>query len=63
MPLHTEMAGISNDQSAQSNDQRGDSSSNSVSIVGLGHHYPPYTNAIEDNEGYLAKFCDMKTPA
>ena len=32
-------------------------------IVGLGHHYPPYTNSIEDNEGYLAKFCDMGTPA
>ena len=57
------MAGVSNGQSAQSNDQKGDSSSNSVFIVRLGHHYPPYTNAIEDNEGYLAKFCDMNTPA
>ena len=57
------MAGVSDGQSAQSNNQIGDSSSNSVTIVGLGHHYPPYTNAIEDNEGYLAKFCDMETPA
>ena len=63
MPLYTEMAGASNGQSTQSNNHNGDSSSNSVSIVGLGHHYPPYTNALEDIEGYLAKFCDMETPA
>lgn len=63
MPLTTETAGASNGQNAHSNKQNGDSSRDNLSIVGLGHHYPPYTNALEDIEGYLAKFCDMETPA
>ena len=63
MPLDTETAGASNCQNAHGNQQNGDSSRNTVAIVGLGHQYPPYTNALEDVEGYLAKFCDMGTPA
>lgn len=63
MQLDTDTAGASNGQNAQNNEHNGDSSRNSVAIVGLGHHYPPYTNALEDLRGYLAKFCDMETPA
>ena len=63
MALNTETAGASNGQNAHSNKPNEDSSRNGLSIVGLGHHYPPYTNALEDVEGYLARFCDMETPA
>ena len=63
MPLDTdETAG---GQNAHGNKkQNGDEGGgNTVAIVGLGHQYPPYTNALEDVEGYLARFCDMETPA
>ncbi|PGH15530.1 hypothetical protein AJ79_02312 [Helicocarpus griseus UAMH5409] len=45
------------------NGHNSDSSRNGAFIVGIGHYYPPYTNALEDIESHLAKFCDMNTPA
>lgn len=55
--------GASNGQNAEGNVQSSDLSRNGLSIVGLGHHYPPYTNTLEEVEGYLARFCNLETPA
>lgn len=40
-----------------------DSFQKGVFIVGLGHHYPPYVNGLDDIDDYLARFCDTNTPA
>jgi hypothetical protein len=63
MPSITEAVGAQNGQNGHGSEQNGNSNGSGVFIVGLGHHYPPYTNGLEDIKQQLAKFCDMDTPA